>query len=1022
MIRATAHRPAVVWAVCVALLVAGALAFSRLPLATRTAVELPRLQVMATWPGAAPEVIETYLTSPIEAAVQGVRGVRRVSSTSTDDAALLTVSLHPTADVQMTRLAILERLELLRRDLPPGVAPPSVDNYVPQGLEEAPLLTVTIGGPYTPGALQKLLNERVGPRLASVAGVAGVAVRGGTDLGVAVTYDAVQLRRLGISPLAVSEAITSARLVQSLGVQRRGAAERGVTLRDQPASLEAVAALPVRGPAGRIFTVGDLATVRADEDVRGRFFRINGQPAVAVEVTRQPNADAIQTAAAVRQAVGQLRPGMPPGIVLTVANDESVDLANELGDLAKRGALAVVAVLLVLVVALRRWRPVALVLGSTLVAIAATALTLYLLHVPANLLTLAGLGMGVGILVQDALIVVNRLSRRPQQAEDSADQRATAAERIAPAVIGSTLTTAVVLVPFLYLQGDSRRAFVPFAAAFVCALGWSLLTALGMVPALGQQLHRARAPWPRLQRAYVRGLIAVLRWRAVALAATVLVLGVLTWGFVEKVPRSSFSGFGERRTTLSAGLSFPRGSDPETIDRAMREFEAIVVGDPTVEQVRAYSNGTTGGQLSVLFTRAGGLTGVPLTMQELLTQRAVLIGGAQVHVFGNGPGFSSGGGGGSIATYRLQVLGYSYAGVERIAEDLQARLQQITRVRDVRITSAGFFGGENGSQVVLEPDRPALARYRLTAAHLAQGVAREVRGAAGRQLLEIGGDELPVTVKAAGARDRSMDELQEALLPTATRAPVRIRDVATVGTRDALSSVDREDQQYLRQVSYDFRGPPKLAERTHAAFMKTLAVPPGYRVIDVTYGTPWEQDDSAKGLWLVFAVGVALVVLTVALVFDSVWSAAMVFLSFPLAVAGVAAAFWATGSAFTREAAVGVILVVGLAVHQAILLIDAAVARRRQQLERGMRPGLSAGQVVRAAADRSGMILLITVASLASLIPLSVGTPADSLFGAIALATAGGTVAGTVGALVVLPLLLVARPLSWSRRQRTFPA
>ena len=198
--------------------------------------------------------------------------------------------------------------------------------------------------------------------------------------------------------------------------------------------------------------------------------------------------------------------------------------------------------------------------------------------------------------------------------------------------------------------------------------------------------------------------------------------------------------------------------------------------------------------------------------------------------------------------------------------------------------------------------------------------------------------------------------------------------------------------------------------------MASISVPPGYSVGDDEFA--WAPDDSAKGLWLVFGVGIALVILSVALVFDSVWAAAMIFLSLPVALGGVVAAFWFTGNAFTREAAVGVILVVGLAVNQAILLVDAALELRRtdgqadrrtmdaRRETRDAKRGLTTAQVVGASVDRSGMIVMVTLTTLASLLPLAIGTDPDSLFGAIALATAGGTVAGTVGAMFVVPAMV----------------
>ena len=634
MIRFATHRPAVVWAVCVAVLVAGAISFTRLPLASRTSVELPRLTVASSWNGASAEVIEMYVTSPIESLVQGVRGGRRTTSESRDNSMNITVELEPTADVQLARLGILERMELLRGEFPPGVSQPSVSNFTPEGLEEPPLLQVEVSGPYTPGSLQKLLLDQVGPRMAAVPGVASVADRGGSNLGVAVLYDPALLRRIDLSPQLLTSAIGEARVVEALGNETRDGVTRTVTLRDEPKSLEAVAELPITASDGRVFRMGELATIRAEEDAQGRFFRINGVPAVAIHLYRHANADAIKTAAAARAAVAELQRIAPPGVRYRVSQDSSIDLGKELDDLMRRGGIAFLSVLLVLAVMLRRARAVALVMGSTAVAIAGTALGLYLLDIPANLLTLAGLGMGVGILVQNALVVSNRLATAP----DTADGRAEAASRIMPAVVGATLTTAVVLFPFLYLQGDTRAAFVPFAAAFALALAWSVLTALLVVPALGRADTRKPVRWPRFSRVYRAVLRGTLRWRWLTLTGSVALLAVMTWGFVKKVPRSSWGGFGERRTTLAVSLTFPRGSDPETLDRAMTEFERLVLGRPEVEQVTTRGD-MTSAFMQVLFTRDGGLTAVPLELEEILTQRAVLVGGANISVRGEGPGF-----------------------------------------------------------------------------------------------------------------------------------------------------------------------------------------------------------------------------------------------------------------------------------------------------------------------------------------------------------------------------------------------
>ncbi|HEV8355267.1 MAG TPA: efflux RND transporter permease subunit, partial [Gemmatimonadales bacterium] len=772
-----------------------------------------------------------------------------------------------------------------------------------------------------PGTLTRLADEQLKPRLTAVPGVSNVTAFGSAENGVSVAYDVQRLRQLDISPALLASAIAGARMVQALGEEHEGATVRTVALRDQPHAYQDLERLPVRAGNGRVYPLGELASVRPEEDNGGRFSRLNGVPAVGLEITRLPGADVIQTAARVKAAMAGIRPLLPAGVTARLEADESVDLAKQLRDLALRGGIAFAAVALILLITLRHLGSAALVMGSAAVAIAGTALGLYLLGIPANLLTLAGLGMGVGILVQNGVVVVERL----RFAENTALARAEASRRITPAVLGSTLTTAVVLFPFLYLQGNARAAFVPFAAAFALALLWSVFSSVVMIPAVSGWSAAPIGAWPRLHRFYEATLHPLVRWRWVTLALTAGVLALTGWKFVKKVPRSSFGNWYGQRTTLNVGLTFPRGSDPESLDRSIAEFERIAVGKDGVEKVQAMGGGS-GARLQVVFTKDAALSALPLQMQEEMTERAVLVGGASVSVVGTGPGFFNGGGGGSVA-FRIKLLGYSFAGVEALARDLEQRLEAIPRVRNVNINAGSFWGSERAVSVVLAPDRPALARAGVTSREFAAAVAREIQGAVGGQRLEFDGEETLVSLKAKGARERSLDELRAALVPNPASSPVRVGDLAAVDEREGLATISRQDQQYVRIVAYDFRGPQKLATRTHEAFMTAITPPAGYTVSDQRFS--WEEDTSARGLWLVFGAGVVLVILAVAMVFDSAWAAAMVFLSLPLALGGVAGIFWATKTSFTREAAVGVILVVGLAVNQSILLVDAALEKRR---------------------------------------------------------------------------------------------
>jgi len=999
MIRWAVLRPAVVWAITVAVLLVGAVSITRLTLATKTTVELPRLMVTTSWPGASPDLIEADVTAPLEALARGVRGVRRTSSRSRDGTSTLTLELEATADVQMVRLAVLERIDIWRREMPDGVIGPVVSNFVPAELEEAPLIRVELTGPFTKGALQQIADRLVVPTLVTLPGVAGVQVVGGTVLSVAVTYDSRRLSALGVLPSALYVAIQNAHVEAALGERHLGVFTRNVVLRGRASTIPELATLPIRSGSGRVFRLDEVASIRPDENSNGLFYRINGRSALALVVTRAAGADAMRVARTVRVALASVATRLPEGVTLHVQSDSSREIVRDLRDLFVRGCLAVLAVLCVLWSVFRSARSVGVVFLSALVSISGTALGLYLLQIPTNLLSLAGVAMGIGILVQDGVIVVDHLER----SDGTPAGLARAAERAAPMVLSATLATIVVLLPFLYLQGDARVAFVPFASTFAMALGWSALTSLFVVPAIaGTHGVRPGVRW-RVRR-YRRVLAGALRLRWVVLATLSGGLGVLTWTFIAKVPRQEFSGYGaDAWSTVTASIRFPQGTDPESLDRAVREFEMIALARPGVEEVVSQSISAASAVMQVRFSRSSSWSAAPGQLEDDLIRRAVLIGGASVGVFGRGPPFSTGASGSGSTVSIFRVLGYSHAGVESTAADLRARISQIRRARVIDVSSGAAFGDDHALTVTLKPSRMVMAHFGVTARDFGATIQREISGAANVQWRENGSNEVNVSIKASGASNRTLRELQEVRVPVASGAPVRVADLSEVATQPEAGTIVRENQRYMRYVAFEFRGPSELAERTSQALLRNTSVPPGYAVEDAERNGE-RRDHSDRGLWLVFAIGVALLTLSVAVVFDSVFAGVVALMSVPVALGGVMTSYLACNATFTREAAVGVILVVGLSVHQAILFVGAVLRRRRESGTQPMKR-FTLQIALRSAVEELRVIMTVTAVTLASVIPLAIGAPAGSLHGAIALATVGGTIAGAFGALLVLPAL-----------------
>ncbi len=447
-------------------------------------------------------------------------------------------------------------------------------------------------------------------------------------MGISVSYDPTRLGQLGIDPAALRTALSNARLVEPLGSVHDGPYQYSVVVRDQPHLTADLARLPVVAPGGRVVLLGDLAAIRPEEDNGGVFYRLNGVTAVSLSLARQPQADADQDCR--RRQSRRRRAGAAdaarcpaPALPTTRASTSAISWTT----CCCAASIAFAAVLLVLLLTLRSASRSMLVLGSAAVAIAGASLSLYLLHIPANLLTLAGLAMGIGILVQNGLVVVERL----RWVENTPDGRADAGRRIASAVMGSTLTTTVVLLPFLYLQGNSRAEFMPFAAAFALALAWSVGVALIVVPAVGRggrgSGRAAPKGWPRLARLYRRMMLGVLRWRFVAIAFTAAAVGGAHLGIHQEGAAGQLGRLvRQQHQIITASVGFPKGSDPEKLNEIISELEQVAIGRPGVALVRSSGNNLAG-TVEVEFTADGSASDMPWVISDELTQRAVLIGG-----------------------------------------------------------------------------------------------------------------------------------------------------------------------------------------------------------------------------------------------------------------------------------------------------------------------------------------------------------------------------------------------------------
>jgi HAE1 family hydrophobic/amphiphilic exporter-1 len=795
---------------------------------------------------------------------------------------------------------------------------------------------------------------------------------------------------------------------------RRGHREWTVAIDDRAAGAADVEALVVRtgGPDTPALRLGDVARVAVTYAEARDYYRLDGVPAVSLFVYPEAGSNALRVADRVRARVTELERALPAGFRLIEHHDRTEKIRAELSSLGNRALLAAAVVLIVLLVAFRRPAPAALAFGSIVASVLIAAAFLWAGGLSLNLLTLAGLAMGLGLVVDNAIVVLAAIEARRARGEPASNAAARGARQVALPIFAATATTLIVFVPFLYVQGEVRAYYVPFAWTVVATLAVSLLVALTAVPALAARMGRREAvlasalqraePWrPRRVYRFVVGW--TLRHPKITVTAVFVALALTGWLFWERVPRGRvWETFGEE-TYLSIRIEMPRGSELDHTDAIARGLEEKLVRIPEIERhiTRAQPEY---GHIHVTFPETLATTWVPAAIKEQLVAHSHEFGGAEVRVYGFGPSFYGGGGG--PPSYSLELLGYDYRELERLALDLAARLRRIARIRDVDPNASGFwYEHDKETELVLAPDRARLAAHGLSVADFLDRASAAVQGRIAREVVEIGGGEVPLEVKLEGARGTDVEGLLAQVVSGPGGHPVRVADVAEVRPRETLGRIVREDQQYRRVVAWEFRGPTKLGDRVRDAVVEMTVLPTGY---EIEKERSWWQYEEGETRQLVFVVALAvvLVFLVTAALFESLRAPVVVLSAVPLALIGVFILYWALGETFTREAWIGVVMMSGIVVNNAILVVDriGALARGDEGPPLEIRQAALEGTL-----ERVRPVLMTTVTTVLGLLPLVVATGegASSLWRALALVTIGGLVASTLLVLTAIPALYV---------------
>lgn len=1035
MIGISIRRPVAITMAYLSVALVGVAAWRGIPIELLPSTEFPRLSVEIQWPGASPESIEAFATSPVEGAIQRIPGVEHIASTTQEGSAILEVRFARGTQMDFTRIELGERLATVQEALPPGVQPLRVSPWVPDAIRswtERPFLSYTLSGPYLLEALQQHLELDVAPEMLQIRGVTEIVLEGARNRILEVELDPDRTAALGLSPTDVQGALMALDLVLDAGTIREGDQAWTLAVRSRPGRILDLrqAILPVPAPTGQAagavaVRIDDVGVVRDTFEEPRFHYRIQGLPSVRFTVLKSAGVNTLRLAEAVKERVLELEAGLPPGATLVLIDDQSEGINREMTDLKNRAAFAAGMIFLVLLGFLRSFRTAGIVFATLGFSVLLAMNLMYLGGFSLNLMTLMGLALGFGLMVDNAIVVLENIYRRWQEGIPPMEAADRGARDVILPILASTATTVVALVPFLYLRGELRILYLPLAIVVGMTLVASIFVAFTFIPALGarllapagvdgdgseaepstdilEDLPAFRGRRRPLYLTFYAGLLeGALRfpWMTIGVAV------VSVWGswllFDANVTQGTLwgGGWGAQRSFIHVSIQMPRGADLERMDDLARYFESRIARMPEVERfvTTVQENRAT---LTVTFPEALEFTAVPLVIEDALRAEAATFAGAHVRVLGQGPSFGGGGGRGAPPNYSIAFLGYNYERLAEIAEDFGRRIGAHTRVHEVDANaSAGFFSGDRATEFVAVLDRDAAARLGVTVREATDLIHASLRGTGPQGIVTLGEEPLRFEVKLAGYRHADVRDLLDTVVSTSAGRTIRLGELARIEERQVLTQIRRENQQYERSVAYTFRGPRPLGDLVRDEQVANTILPPGYAIREQVAERVSEED--LAQIHLVLLVSVALVFMVTAGLFESIRQPMVVLMSVPMALIGVFLIFVGTGATFTREAHVGVIMMGGVVVNNAILLVDHINRVRRESrlpLDRA---------VLRGTLERVRPILMTTATTVFGLLPLVLFTRTvdATLWNALTYTLVGGLLSSTFLGLITTPAL-----------------
>ncbi len=1016
----------------------GIIAIYNIPIELNPKVIYPKLTLSTTWNGVSSETIEAFVTSPIEAQLSRLKNVKTISSRSSEGTSNITVEFYPETDMDYARVEINEKLHSLRNELPYGVGRTVLSQYVPESFKELQgFITYTVSGNQSANQIRKLVKDKFIYELSAIDGVSEVSVYGGNERQITILIDFDKAMLLGVSDGEINSAIKDLEKILSGGTIENQEYQYLVKVNNKVEAIDVINEQVVKIlPNGTTLKISDIGKVYDGYKEQSNYYRINGKETVTINIDKEPGKNSISTAELIYDKVEQISSHLPEDISVLKEIDKSITIKEEINTLTNNSIFSFIIIVLVLLIIFRSFKYTIVIVMSIVFSLLASILFLFLLDVSLNLITISSFVIGFGFMVDNSIVVVDYIDRYFYG--HSLKRLAVHLKAVFSPVLTSTLTTSAVFLPLLFLTGELKLYLEQFAVGVVVSLTASLIVAFVIIPRLYislkiKKIFKVNRKSENGEALFSSIMEFLIKRKKTAMSLLILLIGLPVWLLPDRIEGESvwadaYNAVSESEvyqdiepalgyllggslnlffnhlsrgevwqfydpTYIYVRLELPNGNDISRINQLTKEFETEVLDYETnIKTLIAHVYDEESASLKVDFTKNQSLTAFPYLLKNYLSAYATRLGGLNVSVYGFGPGFSNAGG--SSFTTSVIVKGFNYNRVKEIAQQFKEIISKNPRIDNVDIDRSPNYWVKDTYEIVGVLNRNTLINNSITVDNLFQRLAANAKGNISYNTFQISDENVNYIIKSSKYNNVQERELVSTLVKNGN-SYFKIGDLVEFNESKVLSAILREDQQYIRGISFDYKGPYKYGNKFTDESIEKMNLPPGYTLEKRKFDLFSKEDEI--DLWLVLFFAILLIFMITASHYESYIKPFYILLAIPFALVGVIGLFYLGDFYLDRGAYAGILLLVGLVVNNTILLIN-------QYKDVNSRTDID--QIIKMSFTRIRPIITTSLTTLAALIPLVV-TSDVAFWKSLSLSVMGGILISSVLVIIYLPLIYI---------------